>query len=471
MNILLINPAYFTEKITTTMEDVHLAMERKPPLGLLSISAYLREHSDHDVTILDNQLEQLDDTALEQYLLSHNPDVVGVTVVSFKLWEAFQVSTLVRRVLPEAHITWGGPHLAIYPEESLALDCVDSIVLDDGETPTMELCDHLEKGESLEGITGLYTQNTLPVSGEYEGAINPELDELPFLDLQEVPYERYTAYLTGDRMATLLTSRGCPFRCIFCRLDTRKIRLQSVDRVIEQIKRYVALGVREVEFYDETFNITTARVKEFAEKLLAEKIDIRWSFRGRIDQVDREMLQAIKAAGCQRIQYGVESGSDRVLDKLRKGTKVSDIRRCFQLTNEVGIDTVAYLILGSPGETMDDMQQTIDLVREVRPTYIEYAIFNLSPGTQAYKMALEEGVIASDIWREYAANPTAEMPVLTWDKDFSARELEAVRNQALKSFYINPRYIIHRLVNMRPAEAAMTFKTGIGFLKKLVFSA
>ena len=471
MKVLLISPTYITEKISTTMDDVHLAMERKPPLGLLSLAAYLGEQSAHDVTILDNQLERHDDDALAAYLAKLDPRVVGITVVSFKLWEAYQVSCLVRRALPGAHIVWGGPHLSIYPNESLALDCVDSIVLEDGERPLLELCDRLERGDDPEGIAGLYTRRNIPAEGNFVGAFNADLNALPLIDLTKVRYGEYKAYLTGNQMATVLTSRGCPFRCIFCRLDTRKIRLSSVERVIEQIKSYVALGVREVEFYDETFNTTTVRVKEFATRLMDEKIDIRWSFRGRIDRVDEEMLRAIKAAGCQRIQYGVEAGTDKVLNNLRKGTSVEQIRRCFKLTNKVGIDTVAYLILGSPGETLDDMRQTIDLVREIRPTYIEYAIFNLSPGTQAYQMALDQGVLESDVWRDYAADPSGAMPVRVWDKDYSFDELEKMRQKALKSFYLSPRYIFSRLVNMRPSEAVMTFKTGAKFIKKLALNA
>jgi radical SAM superfamily enzyme YgiQ (UPF0313 family) len=373
----------------------------------------------------------------------------------------------VKKVLPQTHVVWGGAHVGIYPAESLELDNVDSIIIGDGEQPFTELCQRIESHNSLTGVEGLYT-GTMPLETKFINAVNQSLDKLPLMDLTMLPYDRYTAYLTGKRMATLLTSRGCPFRCIFCRVDKNKIRLMNIDRVIEQIKQYVALGVQEIEFYDETFNITTDRVKEFATKIIDQKIKIHWSFRGRIDRVDREMLRLIKAAGCKRIQYGVEAGSDRVLKRLRKGTTGEAIRKCFQLTNEIGIDTVAYLIIGSPGETLADIEQTINLIKEIKPTYVEYAIFNLSPGTEAYRMALEQKIISHDIWREYARNPGREMPVLTWTDNFSSEELELIRKKALRSFYANPRYIASRIINLKPAEALTTFRTGYAMLKKLL---
>jgi len=465
--VLLISPYYEFTRVFTTMKEVHSAMERKPPLGLLSVATYLKRETDLEVRVLDNQLESLGEMQLADLLRDYEPDVVGVSVVSFKLYEAFMVSRVVKESCPDAHVCWGGPHLSIYPRESLSLNCVDSIILGDGEIPFARLCLALSQSKGITDIEGVYTLHNVSSHSEFKAYWHDDLDSLPLPDLTLLPYKSYRAFLSNNQMATAVTARGCPFRCIFCRLDHSKLRLLSLDKVLTLTERYLELGVREIEFYDETFNFSVGRVKTFAEEILKRGLKFNWSFRGRIDQVDSEMLRLAKAAGCQRIQYGVEAGTDRVLKLLRKRTTVAKIRRCFELTNTVGIDTVAYLILGSPGETMEEMNQTVKLIREIRPSYVEYTLFNISPGTTAYQMALEQGVIDQDYWGEYAARPRSDIPILMWTKDYSREELEAMRQRALKDFYLRPAYILDRFLRLRPKDAVRTFRTGYGLLRSL----
>lgn len=464
MKILLINPQ-FPYQLFTTMADVHLAMARKPPLGILSIGTYLKKYTDFEIKLLDNELENLKEPDLVKLILDYKPDCIGITVVSFKLYSAYIITQVIKKNLPDAHICWGGPHLSIYPGESLNLSGIDSIVLGDGEKPFKLLCENLARGETIADIPGLYTKNNTPGNeGQFQSYFAADLNELPNPDITLLPYKKYRAFLTNNLMATAITSRGCPYRCIFCKLDFNEIRLISMDKVIRLIESYLALGIKEVEFYDETFNLNTQRVIEFAQQVLDKGLKFSWSFRGRVNAVSPQMLGLIKNSGCQRIQYGVEAGNDRVLGILKKGITVEMIKRCFELTNKSKIDTVAYFILGNPQETLEEMRQTIKLAREIKPTYLEYAIFNISPGTESYKMALEQGVIKKDFWREYAACPDKNMPVLVWAKDYSYEQLEAIRKKALRDFYLRPDYIIARLMHTKPKEAYRVLRTGLRML-------
>jgi radical SAM superfamily enzyme YgiQ (UPF0313 family) len=466
--VLLINPAYITQLYTTT-KDVHQAMERKPTLGILSIGTYLRENTDFEVRLLDNQLEALDDEALACSIRDYRPDVVGITVVSFKLYSAFMVTRIVKEVFSSTHVCWGGPHLSIYPGESLRLSGVDSIVLGDGEVPFTRLCQNMSEDRRTADVQGVYTLDNEPHDGRFHEYIHSNLDELPIPDITLLPYEKYRAFLTNNLMATAITSTGCPHRCIFCKLDSGNMRLFSIDKVVKLVESYLALGIKEVEFYDETFNLNTKRVIEFSNQIINKGLKFKWSFRGRVNAVNKEMLQLAKESGCQRIQYGVESGTDRVLKILRKETTVDMVRRCFRLTNQAGIDTVAYFILGNPGETIEEMNQTIRLASEIRPTYLEYAIFNISPGTESYRMALQQGVIERDYWREYAAGPDANMPVLVWTKDYSYEQLSEIRRKALKEFYMRPGYMLSRMLRIRPRpkELYRLFRAGFGMLRDI----
>jgi radical SAM superfamily enzyme YgiQ (UPF0313 family) len=465
--ILLINPPY-AHQVYTTTRDVHEAMERKPPLGILSIGTYLKKYTDFEVRLLDNQLEALKDDEVARLIQEYRPDVVGITVVSFKLYSAYRITQVVKESLPSAHLCWGGPHLSIFPKESLHLPGVDAIVLGDGEIPFRRLCQNLSEGKKIEGVQGVYTIDNEPHDSQFQDYVHTNLDELPMLDITLLPYKRYRAFLTNGLMATAITSRGCPYRCIFCKLDFNRIRLVSIENVIRLLETYIDLGIKEVEFYDETFNLNTNRVIEFANHVINKGLKFKWSFRSRVDKVNDEMLKLIKRAGCQRIQYGVEAGTDRVLEILKKEITVDQIKQCFRLTNKVKIDTVAYFILGNPGETLEEMNKTIQLAREIKPTYLEYAIFNISPGTESYKMALDEGVIWRDYWREYAASPDENMPVLVWTKDYTYGQLSEVRRKALKDFYMRPGYILNRMINIRPREAYQIIKTGIAVLKDIV---
>lgn len=439
--VLLINPSYF-QKPDTTTRDVHEAMEKKPPLGILSIATRLKDKTDFEIKLLDNQLEGLNNAELANFLKEYNPNIIGITVVSFKLYSAYKTTQIIKNVLPQTPVCWGGPHLSIFPKESLQLPEVDFIVLGDGEIPFVHMCRRLSEGKKMESINGVYTKKDISKECQFQEYIHANLDELPVPDITLLPYKKYRAFLTNNLMTTTITSRGCPYRCIFCKLDFNKIRLIPIEKIIKQIQTYINLGIKEIEFYDETFNLNVSRIVEFANQIVSKKLKFKWSFRGRIDAVNIDMLNLIKKAGCQRIQYGVEAGTDRVLGILKKKITVKQIRECFHLTNMAKIDTIAYFILGSPGETLEDMQQTIRLAREIKPTYLEYAIFNISPGTESYRMALEEGVIDKDYWREYAACPNNNMPVLTWTKDYMLEQLNEIRHKALRDFLYEARVYI-----------------------------
>ncbi|HNV85641.1 MAG TPA: radical SAM protein [Candidatus Omnitrophota bacterium] len=467
LKILLINP-HLSERIATTMNEVHEAMEKKPPLGILSVGTYLKNQPHIEVKLLDNQLECLGEEELIRLVTDYRPDIVGITVVTFKLYSAFRVTQIIKKALPSAHICWGGPHLSIFPKESLRLPGIDSVVLGDGEIPFSELCRNFGGNESLGRISGLYTSENLADDlDSFKEFQLQDLNSLPIPDLTLLPYKKYRSFLTNNPMATAISARGCPFHCIFCKLDFSRIRLLSMEKVLRQIEIYLDLGIKEVEFYDETFNLNVKRVIEFATEVLQRKLKFKWSFRGRVNAVNLEMLKLIKKAGCQRIQYGVEAGTDRVLKILKKETDVGMIRKCFALTNQCGIDTVAYFILGNPGETLEEMGETIKLAQEIKPTYLEYAIFNILPGTEAYQMALEQGILQRDFWREYAMQPAPAMPLLAWTKDYSYETLEQMRRKAVRNFYRRPGYLLKRLLHIKPEEAYRTIKTGFHMLSKM----
>jgi len=320
----------------------------------------------------------------------------------------------------------------------------------------------------VEEIQGVYTNENAPAeNGEFQSHLETDLDTLPSPDITLLPYERYRAFLTGSQMFTAVTSRGCPHKCIFCRLDHEDIRLISIDKIVDSMEQYVSMGVKEVEFYDETFNLNVKRVKEFAQKVIDRRLKFKWSFRGRVNAINAELLSLIKEAGCQRIQFGVEAGTDRLLDVLKKGITVSQIKECFKLTTQAKIDSVAYLILGNPSETVEEMYQTNELVKEIKPTYLEYSLFIILPGTTSHTTALEQKLLKKDYWREYAKNPIEKCPFLLWPEGNSLEKLEEIRNELLKEYYFSLSYIGKRLANINLNEVSRSINVGLGMVRGL----
>lgn len=462
--VLLINPSYL-QKPGTTMGVVFKAMENKPPLGILSLGTYLKKYSNFEVKLLDNQTENLDSEGVISLISEYKPNIIGISVVSFKLNSAYLLTKTIKESFPEIHLSWGGPHLSVYPKESLSLFGVDSIVLGDGEIPFLELCKNLSQGKSIQNIKYVYSlKNIKDKKIKFENSSFPNLNELPIPDLTLLPYQKYRSFLTNAPLTTVVTSRGCPYHCIFCNLGLGSVRLMSTERIIELVKKYLSLGVKEIEFYDETFNLSPERVINFSQKVIENKLNFKWSFRGRIDKVNKEMFQVAKKAGCQRIQFGVEAGTDRILKVLKKGTDTDQIKTCFDLANKFKIDTVAYFILGNPRETIKEMEQTIMLANEINPTFLEYSIFNISPGTESYKIALKKKVINKDYWRQFALDPEKEMPVLYWEDKYSFKEIEKLRKKALFSFYFSPSYLVKRIIRIKLVELPNMFAAFLGII-------
>lgn len=440
--ILLINPPYFFNK--SAAKVTHLAMDKKPPLGVLYVATYLKLNSNFEVKILDAELEKMTEEEIKQAIEKFQPTIVGLSVVSFKLFPIFKTLKIIKEVSPAAHICLGGPHLKIYPKETLEYPEVDSIVIGDGEIPFLKICQNLFEKKPLEEIAGCYTKNNIPTDGLFKKFETPDLNQLPAPDLTLLDYKKYRSFLTNEIIMTTVTSRGCPYNCIFCQLD-QKVRLVSIKKVVDEIETFLKFGIREIEFYDETFNISVQRVIEFAEEIKKRGLKFNWSFRGRVNTVNEEMLQKIKEVGCQRIQYGVEAGCDETLKTIKKGITTAMIRDCFNLTRKVGIETVAYFMIGNPSEKEKNIKETIDFACTIKPDFVNFAIFLLVPGVEAYRMALQTGVVKKDYWLEYIKNPQEKLPMLYWEKELTKEKLMKLRTLAIRKFYFRPAYIINRL--------------------------
>jgi len=469
MNILLINPPAENELVGNNPPLIDEERGYNPPLGLLYIAAYLGKHSDHKVEVLDTQVEKMGYDELEAAVAEKKPDVVGITTMTFTLIDAIKTVQIVKRVDKGIRVVLGGPHVHLYPNETIDLPGVDYLVLGEGEVAFAQLIESLDDTERLEKMIGLiFKVNGSVVNTGIRDMID-NLDELPFPARHLTPYWRYSSLL-AKRMpiTTMFTSRGCPYRCAFCDRPHlgKKFRARSAGNVVDEMEECVNIGIHEFLIYDDTFTIDRQRVFDICDEIIRRKLDIGWDIRARVDTGTKDMLKRLREANCERIHYGVEAGTDRILKVLRKGITLEQARNALKMTKEVGISTLAYFMIGSPTETREEILQTIEFAQELDPDFVHITILTPFPATPIYRKGLEEGVFESDFWREFATSPTQGFEPEYWEENLSREELLELVAYAYKSFYARPRYVIKELAQVRSLDEFMRkVKAGLKVLR------
>jgi len=260
--------------------------------------------------------------------------------------------------------------------------------------------------------------------------------ELFPLDRYRLPYNRYHPY------ATVISSTWCPFGCSFCPFARTPYRLREPDDVMRNLEEIKARGFRQVHFADWTFAVDARQAKEILRRMIAADFGFTWSCNSRVDLMDLELMQLMKRAGCDLVEFGVESGNQAILDRYEKGTKLAEIRQAFAWARELDITTLATFVLGLPGETLETMQQTLDLALEIEPTFCSFNAASPRMGTELRHELLDAGVI-QDV-DDARLDSSRSLPVFSTEQ-LAAAEVEAFRRKAIRSFYLRPSYLARRL--------------------------
>lgn len=456
MHVLLINPParhLIRESLPAVVEDDTGVF---PPLGLLYVAAAARAVPGCRVTVVDAQAEGLDQRGLARVVAADPPVVVGIQAMTFTLIDAIETARTVRRTVPGAVIVFGGPHPTLFPVETAALPQVDLVVRGEGEAPFARILEAVRGGRPAAGVDGVVTAGGPPAGGLPPLAYVADLDRLPPPARDLVDPGRYHSPLSGPgRVTTMMSSRGCPGRCVFCDRPQmgKRFRKRSAASVVAEMTDCVRRhGTREIKFYDDTFTIDRRRVLEICRRLAAARLDVAWEIRARVDTMTDETIAALARSGCFRIHYGVESGSPRIQRRIGKDLDLDRVRRVFAATRRAGIETLGYFMIGLPDETPRELAMTLRLLDELPMDYAHIAVFTPYPGTAIYRQALAEGVYETDYWRDFARRPRADFTPRYWNAHFSDAELLDVLHRAYARFYRRPRYIVERLRRIRSFE-------------------
>jgi anaerobic magnesium-protoporphyrin IX monomethyl ester cyclase len=450
-----------------------------PHLGLAYLGAVSERRGDQ-VRVYDADVE---DQPLADFLHEFRPHIVGITANTPQVKQAWRTAAGIKSEM-DIPVVLGGPHVSVVPEEldfeSLRQPPVDLVVRGEGEGPWTEICNLVDgflrdqpavseasgpgfgtaalmdpaldlfrdvKGTSYKTSDGELHRNA-------DAQVITDLDGLPWPAYHLFKMDRYTNLqpatdaVPGSRSFSILTSRGCPYRCTFCSQSIMPIkwRARAADGVIEEWRHLVReLGALEIGVLDDSANIRKNRLSQIADLLIAEQLNhVPWIFVNgiRANLADYDLMVKLRQAGLKRTAFGVETGDEDMILKIDKHVDHDTIRQAFKNTKAAGIETIGFFIIGLPGDTRQTMQRTIDFAIELDPMIANFSMMTPYPGTAVYQEVKQHGRLLMEDWEDYVffdQKARYEMG------DLTAELVEEMYRKAYRQFYWRPKYVMRTI--------------------------
>lgn len=453
MRILLLNPPF------TEYGGLEGHGGKSLPLNLAYLASYLKKkRPDIEIEVLDCEGLNLDYAKTKKAIEEIKPDLVGITVPTPAFAQVLEICRIIKKEISKDIITvLGGPHPTALPRETVADENIDICVVFEGEIAFTELINALDKKTSLKDIKGIFfkDKDNNIVETEKREPIK-DLDSLPFPAREYFDTDLYfpppTKRISKWKAGNMITSRGCPYQCTYCMASfmwQRKVRFRSIEDVMEEIEECInKYNIREFNFHDELFTVDKKRTIEFCQEVKKRKLDIAWVCMIRVDFTDEETLKEMKEAGCKKIMFGFESGSQMILNKMKKRVALEKAEEAVKLVKKLGIKTAGNFMLGNIGETEETIRQSIDLAKKLNTDTMAFFVASPYPGTEFYDIAKEKGYFRKDIeWKDFTL-VSNNMPPLNLPGLPAERILE-LQKQAYKEYYMRPRYIFQKILGIR----------------------
>ncbi len=391
-----------------------------PPLGLAYLTSFLRKRG-HEVSVLDGF--DLSPEEIASKAKASSPEIIGITCNTQTRHEAFRLAKLLKIEMPHVPTVAGGPHVSALPEQVLKnYPQIDFVVREEGELTFDDLLHAMKKREGYDQVRGISFREAGEIVHNPDRDLIADLDTIPFPAIEDFDLDTYPQWedmnceLKKLRKAPMITSRGCPYNCIFCygSFWRRRYRWRSPANVVDEIERLHNHRVRYIRFHDDCFTLIKKRVMRICDELSKRKLDLVWACTVRADSLDAEMLSRMRTAGCHLINIGVESGSPKILQNIKKGTTVEEIRLAFKIAREVGLQTRAHIMVGNPGESRATLNDTVKLLLDIRPDHVVVGRTVVMPATELwdeYRRSVQSDSIWLDesvIYPLYESRNTAE---------------------------------------------------------------
>lgn len=438
-----------------------------PPLGLMYIASSL-EQDNHKVTILDTEVQNLSKKEIINKIKSEKPDMIGITSTTPLHHKAIELFKLIKKIDPSITTIAGGPHPTALPKESIK-ECleIDIVIVGEAEETVREICQE-KKLSTIEGIC--FKKNGKIILNKKRELIK-NLDSIPLPARHLVDNKKYLWSVPKKgiiQISPIMTTRGCPYKCVFCsQLVTfgNCMRYRSVDNVIQEIDEIVnKYKINHLVFYDDTLGLNKKLTYELVNRIKKEKLDFTFEGMTRVNIITKELLVKLKSIGLNRLSFGVESGNQKILDASKKGITLKQVREAYNLASKFKIETRMSIVLGLPFETKETIKKTIKFMKSLKCYQAYVNIGTPFPGTEYYEQAKKGygGIkLLTNNWKEFRRWGNAVIEV----NDLSRDDLIKWQKKALLSFYLTPGRLIY---NLKRAGIKAAWVNGKGAFKSLL---
>ncbi len=451
------------ERCQTPIKNLHTVALR-PPMDLLYMAASL-EQDGVECMVKDYPAHNMNWGNFREDLKTFQPDAVIISITTPTLTDDMQAAKIAKEINPNIITVTKGAHFIKLDLQSIAeYPSLDVIMRGEYEDTIREL----SQGKAFEEINGItFRQNGEPKQNPERGFIQ-DIDHIPFPARHLIDNTPYFRQDTGELQATIVTSRGCPFPCVFClapAVSGSKVRVRSPENVVGEIRECVEKhGIKSFLFRSDLFTANKRWVIDLCKLIQKQGLDINWSCNSRVDTLREDMLIEMKKAGCWLISFGVESGDPEMLEKMKKLVDFEKIQPAIELCRKVGVKSSVYMLIGLPWESRESFERTKQFAVKLNPDFIEYFYSYPFYGTDFYRIAVEEGLLKEGVLPESAYNGPA-IPT----KYLTLEELSTMRSEALRAFYLRPGYILKTLAKARsPRQLSNYMIYGLRQLHDLV---
>jgi anaerobic magnesium-protoporphyrin IX monomethyl ester cyclase len=451
---IYMNESVSVGKLMAERKNVKIALVNPPPprgafvhyqnplIGLAYMAAVL-EKKEYEVKVVDCPPLKMTYNGLKREIIRFEPDIVGITSVTVTFPSALQTARAIRESYPPALIVLGGPHVTVTDEQTLKEQPeTDIVVRGEGEQTMLELVDLISKSnlKNLEEVAGITFRNNEKIVRTPNRPFIQNLDQLPYPAYKYFPLRKYRLF--GKLILPIITSRGCPFHCTFClapRMAGNRFRARSPTNVVDELEwSRDEYNADAFTFHDETFTFDKKRVLEICEEIKTRNIGLPWDCSTRVDQVSRGLLAEMRDANCQLVSFGVESGSQKILKAMKKGTRVEQNERAIKWAKEAGLSVSISVIIGYPGETTDTLKQTLDFIRRTEPDTVHMSLATPYPGVELYDLMREVG------WKTCGELSHYDMQTPLFENPSLHVDLKEMR-RAFYNHYYSPLYVMRQL--------------------------
>jgi anaerobic magnesium-protoporphyrin IX monomethyl ester cyclase len=444
---------YIREDRCQTPIEEFTTIALRPPVDLLYMAGSLEE-TGVECRLRDFPAEELEWLEFERDIRQFNPDMLVLSITTPSLERDMRACELAKSINPDCLTVAKGAHFAHSDEKALGLyPHLDVAIRGEYELVAGEIA----QADDLHSIPGLtFRSRTGEIVRNPDRELLQDLDRIPYPARHLARNELYFRPDTGEPQTTIVTSRGCPARCVYClapKVAGSRVRRRSPENIIGELRQCVEKhGIRDFLFRSDTFTMDRKWVISLCEAISESGLDIRWSCNSRVDTICEDRLNAMKTAGCWLIAFGVESGSEDLLKKMRKGATVDQARQAMKLCRKMGVKSSIYLLVGLPWETEETFRETAEFACELNPDFLEVFYPYPFQGTELYQIAVQEGLLEDGSFPvESYSRPAC--PAL----NYSVEELAHMRRRLLRKFYLRPSFICRTLFSTRSPKVFLNY--------------